>query len=119
MYNDSDTTQGWGDDMTLTVNKSHLLKMSEHLLTLSNRQSTNRPIVHGLGNVCVNKKYILSLQLILRTLELAPGNSWSNHCWPMNCAMYSGRGVGGGGGGGVGLRGGGVGVLGGGGLQYT
>lgn len=35
----------------------------------------------------------------------------------MNCAMYSGRGVGGGGG--VGLRGGGVGVLGGGGGLYT
>lgn len=47
----------------------------------------------------------------LQTFELAPGNSWSNHCWPMNCAMYSGRGVGGGEG--VGVRGGGVGVFGG------
>ena len=52
----------------------------------------------------------LNKQLFLQTLELAPGNSWSNHGWPINCAIYSGSGVGGGG---VGLRGGGVGVFGG------
>ncbi len=43
------------------------------------------------------------------------GKRLSNHCLPIYCAMYSGRGVGGGGGvgGGVGVGGGGgVGVLG-------
>ena len=53
------------------------------------------------------------------TLEVAEGKKNSNHSCPINCAMYSGRGVGGGGGssgegGGVGVfGGGGVGVLGG------
>ncbi len=49
---------------------------------------------------------------VVCTLALALGKSLSNHVCPMNCAMYSGRGVGGGGGvgGGVGLLGGGGGV---------
>ena len=48
------------------------------------------------------------------TLDVAEGKKNSNHSCPVNCDMYSGRGVGGGGGGsGVG---GGVGVFGGGGV---
>ena len=102
----------------------------------------NRVTVHGRGNVCkeISKSsqciqcnayhclYIraqaymytcfkihyaqLQRNIIRGTLEFALGKSFSNHCCPMNCAMYSGRGVGGGGGvgGGVGLFGGGGGV---------
>ena len=49
------------------------------------------------------------------TLELALGNRESNQDCPINCDIYSGRGVGGGGVGERGGGGGGVGVRGGGG----
>ena len=64
----------------------------------------------GRQNICRN----------LLTLELVRGKSFSNPACPMNCPMYSGRGVsrGGGVGGGVELFGGGGGVGVRGGLQY-
>ena len=52
------TTPGDDSNVMLTANKSDLLKKSEHLLTLCNRQSTKRPIVHGLGNVYIKKKLV-------------------------------------------------------------
>lgn len=67
---------GGNNNMALTANKSHLLKISEHLLTLSNRQSTKRPIDHGLGNVYIKTKLLSkNKQLLQQTLEFAPGNS--------------------------------------------
>lgn len=57
-YTNSNTSPGDNSNVTLTANKSDLLKKSEHLLTLCSRQSTKRPIVHGLGNVYIKKKLL-------------------------------------------------------------
>lgn len=98
-------------ELTISISymyvKNHFLKYcTKATCTCIFHKKNDEPLY---TNTCAVVKYTYCTYQC--TFDVALGKSDSNHCCPINWAMYSGRGVGGGGGGGgVGVRGGGGGV---------